>query len=120
MSSFRRQECSFELPVLFTDSQMADYRAPDPVRDLNNFLQEMPGGSLIKDFKWATTKEGPEHDKLYHVTAVCKHSFCDGVSHLFFQPFRTIQQSGVCTLVLDTALRWELRNGERLCRLSNT
>jgi len=52
-------------------------RTPDPVRDLNNFLQEMPGGSLTKDFQWTTTKEGPEHDVVYHVTAICKYSFCD-------------------------------------------
>jgi hypothetical protein len=77
---------------IFTDSRMPDPRVPDPVRDLNNYLQEMPGGSLIKDFQWRTTKEGPEHDTVYHVTAVCKHSFCDGASHLFF---KFVQQSGV-------------------------
>ncbi|KAH9998292.1 hypothetical protein BJV77DRAFT_981093 [Russula vinacea] len=42
----------------------------DPVRDLNNFLQGQPGGSVTKDFKWNLTKEGPEHDTIYHVTAV--------------------------------------------------
>ena len=49
----------------------------DPVRDLNNFLQGQPGGSVTKDFKWNLTKEGPEHDTVYHVTAVCKHALCD-------------------------------------------
>jgi hypothetical protein len=46
----------------------------DPVRDLNNFLQHQPGGSATKDFDWNLTKEGPEHDTVYHVTAVCKHT----------------------------------------------
>ncbi len=44
----------------------------DPVRDLNNFLQGQPGGSATKDFQWLLTKEGPEHDTIYHITAVCK------------------------------------------------
>ncbi|KAF8464971.1 hypothetical protein DFH94DRAFT_699030 [Russula ochroleuca] len=42
----------------------------DPVRDLNNFLQGQPGGSATKDFKWNLSKEGPEHDTVYHVTAI--------------------------------------------------
>ncbi|KAH9998290.1 hypothetical protein BJV77DRAFT_981079 [Russula vinacea] len=52
----------------------------DPVRDLNNFLQGQPGGSVTKDFKWNLTKEGPEHDIVYHVTAVCKHTPFRGVN----------------------------------------
>ena len=55
----------------------------DPVRDLNNFLQGQPGGSVTKDFKWNLTKEGPEHDIVYHVTAVCKHTLCNDPSSLF-------------------------------------
>ncbi|KAI0306876.1 hypothetical protein B0F90DRAFT_1665249 [Multifurca ochricompacta] len=42
----------------------------DPVRDLNNFLQGQPGGSLTKDFMWVSKKEGPEHGAIYHVTAI--------------------------------------------------
>jgi len=49
---------------------MSESHKADPVRDLNNFLQGQPGGNLTKDFKWSSTKEGPEHDTLYHVTAV--------------------------------------------------
>ncbi|SRR6266851_3983698 len=63
----------------------------DPVRDLNNFLQGQPGGNLSKDLKWNMTKEGPEHDTLYHVTAVCKHSFCDGASQFFFSVYTTVR-----------------------------
>ena len=58
----------------FADSPMSDSHKADPVRDLNNFLQGRPEGNLTKDFKWSSTKEGPEHDALYHVTAVCKHT----------------------------------------------
>jgi hypothetical protein len=46
----------------------------DPVRDLNNFLQGQPGGSATKDFKWHSKREGPEHDTVYHVTAICKRT----------------------------------------------
>lgn len=31
---------------------------------------------MSKDFKWSFIKEGPEHEALYHVTAVRKHSLC--------------------------------------------
>ena len=88
----------------------------DPVRDLNNFLQGQPGGSVTKDFKWNLTKEGPEHDTVYHVTAVCKHSLCD--APFFF--FILVQQSGESTLELDTALQWALRSGMHLCKHWNT
>ena len=47
----------------------------DPVRDLNNYLQGLPGGSLAKDLKWVLQREGPEHGVTYHFTAICKHSF---------------------------------------------
>jgi hypothetical protein len=62
----------------------------DPIRDLNNFLQGQPGpgGNMTQDFKWTFMKEGPEHDALYHVTAVCKHSLCDDAQPLFFLTFR--------------------------------
>jgi hypothetical protein len=46
----------------------------DPVRDLNNFLQGHPGGNATKDFKWDWKKEGPEHESVYHVTAVCGYN----------------------------------------------
>ncbi|KAI0248823.1 hypothetical protein BJV78DRAFT_1232731 [Lactifluus subvellereus] len=42
----------------------------DPVRDLNNFLQGQPGGSLTREFKWISMREGPDHGAIYHVTAV--------------------------------------------------
>jgi len=42
----------------------------DPVRDLNNFLQGQPGGTLIREFKWISMREGPDHGAIYHVTAV--------------------------------------------------
>ena len=64
----------------FADSPMSDSHKADPVRDLNNFLQGQPEGNLTQDFKWSSTKEGPEHDALYHVTAVCKYSHFDGAS----------------------------------------
>jgi len=54
----------------FADPHMSDSHKADPVRDLNNFLQGRPEGNLTKDFKWSSTKEGPEHDALYHVTFV--------------------------------------------------
>jgi len=41
----------------------------DPVRDLNNHLQGLPG-NLTKYFKWTSMKEGPKHNTIYHVTAV--------------------------------------------------
>jgi hypothetical protein len=44
----------------------------DPVRDLNNFLQGQPSGNLTKEFKWISKKEGPGHNAVFHVTAVCK------------------------------------------------
>lgn len=56
---------------------MADSHKEDPVRDLNNFLQGQPGGNLTKEFKWNWSREGPEHDALYHITAVCKYSHCN-------------------------------------------
>jgi hypothetical protein len=59
------------------DSFMAD-----PVRDLNNFLQGQPEGNATKDFQWLLTTEGPQHDTIYHVTAVCKYTLCG--SPLFF------------------------------------
>jgi dsRNA-specific ribonuclease len=62
----------------------------DPVRDLNNFLQGQPGGSVTKDFKWNLTKEGPEHDTVYHVTAVCKHALCD-TPFFFFHSCTTVR-----------------------------
>ena len=62
---------------------MADSLNADPVRDLNNFLQGQPGGNLTKEFKWNWLREGPEHDALYHVTAVCKYRLCIGASSLF-------------------------------------
>ena len=46
----------------------------DPVRDLNNFLQGQPGGNATKDFKWHSMKQGPEHETVYHVTAICEYS----------------------------------------------
>jgi hypothetical protein len=66
----------------------------DPIRDLNNFLQRQPGpgGNMSKDFKWSFVKEGPEHDALYHVTAVCKHSLC--VEAPPFSQQLDIRQSG--------------------------
>jgi len=48
---------------------MTDPRA-DPVRDLNNFLQGQPEGNLTKEFKWVSLHEGPQHNAIYHVTAV--------------------------------------------------
>ncbi|KAI0254724.1 hypothetical protein BJV78DRAFT_1182421 [Lactifluus subvellereus] len=42
----------------------------DPVRDLNNFLQEHPGGSLSRELKWNSARAEPEHGAIYHVTAV--------------------------------------------------
>lgn len=67
----------------------------DPIRDLNNYLQRQPGpgGNMAKDFKWSFMKEGPEHDALYHVTAVCKHSLFVLKHCLFFQQL-DIRQSG--------------------------
>lgn len=56
---------------------MAAPHTADPIRDLNNVLQRQPGGNMTKDFKWNFIKEGTEHEALYHVTAVCKHSLCD-------------------------------------------
>lgn len=64
---------------------MADSHIADPVRDLNNFLQGQPGGNLTTEFKWNWSREGPEHDALYHVTAVCEYSLCNGTSSLFVQ-----------------------------------
>ncbi len=46
----------------------------DPVRDLNNFLQGQPEGNATKDLQWLLTTEGPQHDTIYHVTAVCKYT----------------------------------------------
>jgi len=67
----------------FTDPPMSDSHNADPVRDLNNFLREGPEGNLTKDFKWSSTKEGPEHDTPYHVTALCKYRLFDGASPFF-------------------------------------
>jgi len=72
---------------------MAASHIADPIRDLNNFLQRQPGGNMTKDFKWSFLKEGPEHDALYHVTAVCKHSFCDKAP--FFQQLKYTTVQGV-------------------------
>ena len=63
---------------------MSDSHKADPVRDLNNFLQARPEGNLAKEVKWSSTREGPDHDALYHVTAVCKYSLFDGASPFFF------------------------------------
>ena len=65
----------------------------DPIRDLNNFLQGQPEGNLTRDFKWNSTKQGPEHDALYHVTAVCKYSHFDGASPFFLKK-TFVRQSG--------------------------
>ena len=62
---------------------MAASDTADPIRDLNNILQRQPGGNLTDDFKWSFIKEGPEHDALYHVTAVCKHSLCNEAPPVF-------------------------------------
>jgi len=64
---------------------MADSHNADPVRDLNNFLQGQRGGNLTKEFKWNWLREGPDHDALYHVTAVCKYHLCIGASSSFVQ-----------------------------------
>jgi Double-stranded RNA binding motif len=61
----------------------------DPVRDLNNFLQGQPGGNATRDFKWLSAREGPEHDTVYHVTAVCKH--CDNISLLFIHSYTKVR-----------------------------
>jgi hypothetical protein len=61
----------------------------DPVRDLNNFLQGQPGGNATRDFKWLSAREGPEHDTVYHVTAVCKH--CDNISLLFIHSYTQVR-----------------------------
>jgi len=62
---------------------MAASHTADPIRDLNNLLQRQPGGNINNDFKWSFIKEGPEHEALYHVTAVCKHSLCDKAPPFF-------------------------------------
>jgi dsRNA-specific ribonuclease len=62
----------------------------DPVRDLNNFLQGQPGGSLTKEFKWLSKREGPDHGAVYHVTAVCKSPFFLS-DQLFFTPCTTVR-----------------------------
>ena len=62
---------------------MAASHTVDPIRDLNNLLQRQPGGNMTDDFKWSFVKEGPEHDALYHVTAVCEHSLCNEVPPFF-------------------------------------
>jgi len=64
---------------------MEDSHNADPVRDLNNFLQGQPGGNMTKEFKWNWSREGPEHDALYHVTAICKYSLCNRASSSFVQ-----------------------------------
>ena len=64
---------------------MAASHTADPIRDLNNLLQRQPGGNMTDDFKWSFVKEGPEHDALYHVTAVCEHSLCNEAPPFFQQ-----------------------------------
>jgi len=82
---------SFLLPVgdicSFRVTGPPDRFMADPVRDLNNFLQGQPGGSVTKDFQWLLTREGPEHGTIYHVTAVCKH--CVSISLLFIHSCTT-------------------------------
>ncbi|KAH9983197.1 hypothetical protein BJV74DRAFT_47364 [Russula compacta] len=52
----------------------------DPVRDLNNFLQGLPGGNLAKDLNWVLQREGPEHGVTYHITAIFR-GVTVGVGH---------------------------------------
>ena len=61
----------------------------DPVRDLNNFLQGQPGGNATRDFQWILKREGPEHETVYHVTAVCKR--CDDISLPFTHSYATVR-----------------------------
>ena len=79
---------------IFTDSPMSNSHKleADPIRDLNNFLQGLPEGTLTKDLLWFSSRQGPENDALYHVTAVCKHSHFDEASPPFLKTF--VQQSG--------------------------
>ncbi len=43
---------------------------------------------MSKKFERKWTKEGPKHDALHRVTAVCNHSLCDEavMRHCFFFP----------------------------------
>ncbi|KAI9508708.1 hypothetical protein F5148DRAFT_1193633 [Russula earlei] len=62
------------------DSLMEYFRAngiPDrhegdstPVRDLQNYLRGHPGGSLVPWFSWSVSQTGPDHQKIYHATAL--------------------------------------------------
>ena len=70
---------------------MADSHKADPVRDLNNFLQGQQGGNMTKQFKWDWSREGPEHDAVYHVTAVCEYSLCNGASSFLFSICTTVR-----------------------------
>jgi len=36
---------------------------------------------MTRDFKWASVREGPEHDTIYHFTAFCKRSL---VTHRYY------------------------------------
>jgi len=42
---------------------------PDPVRDLNNYLQGHPGGNLTRYLSWAMNEDGPDHQRTHYATA---------------------------------------------------
>jgi len=48
---------------------------PDPVRDLNNYLQGHPSGNLAPFLSWALAENGPDHQKTHYATAKCESVF---------------------------------------------
>ena len=46
----------------------------DPIRKLNNFLQDYKdaNGNLARYLSWLVEEEGPEHQRVHHATAKCE------------------------------------------------